>query len=80
MQLCHHHLHPEIKKKIVNVGSVKLSNFFSIFSFYFFFFNWKSEFNVGCVWKQSCVIVVLCFLLLCGVGDVCLCCFSDHFS
>lgn len=37
MQLCHHHLHPEIKKKIVNVGSVKLSNFFSIFSFYFFF-------------------------------------------
>lgn len=26
------------------------------------------------------MVVVVCFLIICGVGDVYLCFFSDHFS
>lgn len=70
---CHHHA--KIKKKILNVGSVKIRSFSGLF-----LFLKQSELYIGYVGEQGCVVVVVCFLLLCGVGDVYLCCFSDHFS
>lgn len=74
---CHHH-HHQIKKKILNLGSLKITHFK----------NWKSASYVGGVGKESCGFFVGVWCMwLCGVycllfyGIFCfvLCYISDSF-